>query len=158
MRRMHYLFLLPLLLAACVPPRVDNRGHIGIEDKLKSVTPGTSTQQDVMDLLGSPSTKSNFGETAWYYVSARKESVAFLEPEIKDQHVTRILFDASGTVDSVKEYSLKDQQNIEITQEITPTEGQQLGVWEQLLGNFGRFNKAGGYDGPHSTINRAPGH
>ncbi len=158
MRKLHPLFLVSLMmLTACVPPRVDNRGHVGIERKLTQITPGTSTEQDVMNVLGSPSTRSSFGEAAWYYVSAKKESVAFFKPEISDQKVTQIKFNESGIVTAVDHYSLKDRKDIQIAQEITPTEGQTLGLWEQILGNFGRFNNTQGYTGPRSSTNRAPG-
>lgn len=154
MRKLHYLILVSLLVACS--PRVDNRGHVNIESKLKNLSPN-ATQQEVLTLLGSPSTRSSFGKESWYYVSARKESTAFFKPEIADQKVTRITFNESGTIEKIDNYGLKDAKEVEVVEDITPTEGQQLGLWEQILGNFGRFNKPVGYTGPHSSTNRLPG-
>ncbi len=133
--------MLLILATACVPPRVDNRGHVDKANKLAAIHPGATNKQEVLSLLGSPSTASSFGDDAWYYISSRRESVAFFRPEVEEQHVTRIQFDASGVVKEVTRFDGKDSRELALAEDITPTEGQEIGLWEQLLGNFGRFNK-----------------
>ena len=143
-------FLLVLLvgpLTSC-SPRVDNRGYRDTQSRLEQITPDSSHKQDVLRLLGSPSTRSSFGMENWYYMAARRESVAFFKPEVVQQEVTRIAFNDSGLVTEVERYSLEDGRKVALVEDITPTEGQELGLWEQLLGNFGRFNKAPGKKAP----------
>ena len=129
-----------LMTASCAP-KVDEEGHIAITRSAEQLKAGASYKQDVVKLLGTPSTKSAFGDETWYYVSAHKESYAFLKPETKEQHVLRVAFDKNDMVTDVKEYSLKDSQDVTIAKRITPTEGQKLGLWEQMIGNLGKFNK-----------------
>lgn len=141
MRSVFLFFLLcACLTAGCAPPRVDARGHADLQRKAERIASGLS-KDEVLGLLGSPSTTSSFGPEAWYYVAARKESVAFLKPKIKEQSVLRILFDEEGRVAEVKTYGLKDSAKFSVAEEMTPTEGQKLGLWEQMLGNLGRFNR-----------------
>ncbi len=140
--KIHHLFALLLLLGvtACIPPQVENRGHVDALNRTKEIVEGTTSRDEVREMLGSPSVTNNFGEEVWYYIHKKKEAVAFLEPEITDQHVTRIVFDETGVVKKLEMRGLKDSQKVAIATETTATEGQQLGFFEQMLGNVGRFN------------------
>src|SRR5579872_4759820 len=84
-----------LLLAACV--RSETRGHLKEDEALSSIKPQVSTKDEVKKALGSPSSESSFGTPTWYYISTIRQSRAFFAPEIVDQHVTEIAFDAGGT-------------------------------------------------------------
>jgi len=134
------LAILASMLAAC-SPKVDNRGYVGEGAIRDQVTIGTSTRQDVLDTLGSPSSQSSFGEETWYYVSARKETVAFLKPEVEQQDVVRISFDQAGVVSKVESFDKNNAREFELVKRVTPTEGHTLGFFEQVLGNIGRFNR-----------------
>jgi outer membrane protein assembly factor BamE (lipoprotein component of BamABCDE complex) len=127
-----------LIMTSCI--NTITRGHLKEDEAVASVKVGTTTKDEALKLLGSPSSESSFGPTTWYYVSSIKQSRSIMKPEIIDQHVTEIAFDSSGVVSSLKEYSLKDSKDVEIATRTTPSEGQELGFFEQLLGNLGRFN------------------
>lgn len=139
-----------LFAIACTTPV--NHGHIRDEEALKTIKPGTTTKDEVQQALGSPSSESSFGLVTWYYVSSTKNVRSILAPKIKEQNVTEVAFDGSGVVSSVKEYTLADGKKLDIVKRVTPTEGQQLGFFEQALGNLGRFNKDDtGKPGRHSS-------
>ena len=129
-----------LVLLSCAP-KVDARGHVDAQKNMEKIVVGRSYRQDVMQLLGSPSTTSNFGEERWYYITAQKEAFGFMAPEVTKQQVTQVTFDADGMVTDVKKHQLNERRDIEITRDVTPTEGHELGFFEQLMGNVGRFNK-----------------
>ena len=113
---------------------------------------GTSTNKDVLELLGSPSSYSTFGDETWYYISSRKESLAFFKPKIVDQGAVSIVFDKQGVVRAVHKFTDKDREDIAISTEKTPTEGNHITIWQQLLGYLGRFNtEGGGMPGSHSN-------
>lgn len=123
---------------------MDARGH-GVNPRdLKQVIEGQSTKEDIEALLGSPSTTSTFGPETWFYISTTKERVGVFEAEVIKQRVLGILFDESGVVQEYAQYTLKDGKPVDVVQKTTPTEGHSLGVFEQLLGNVGRFNSPGG--------------
>jgi outer membrane protein assembly factor BamE (lipoprotein component of BamABCDE complex) len=137
----YFYVLLVLFLSACVPPMVNQRGHVDATAKrFKEVEIGVSTRDDVKARFGTPSLTNNFGNETWYYVGQRKEAVAFFDPQITKQHVTRIIYDNSGIVQKVEHYDVTDAQAVALSEEATPTEGQELGFVEQILGNVGRFN------------------
>jgi outer membrane protein assembly factor BamE (lipoprotein component of BamABCDE complex) len=128
---------LALIACATTVPR----GHLKEDEELTDIHVGSSTSGDVQKHLGSPSSKSTFGPSTWYYVSSIHQTRSILPTKVVDQHVIEIAFDASGVVKSVKQYGLADSKNIEVATDTTPTEGQKLGFFEQLLSNLGRFNK-----------------
>jgi len=121
-------------------PKVENGGYIREDDFKGKVLLGKSTKEDVRNNLGSPSAQSTFGDETWYYVTARKETVAFFKPEVVKQDVTEIAFDSKGIVSKINNYTKDDGEDIAIAKRTTPTEGHTMGFMEQVLGNLGRFN------------------
>lgn len=130
-----------VLLGACIS-QIDTRGHVEAQPILDQIKPGVTSREDVQRQFGSPSSQSNFGGETWYYISLQRERKAFFRPKTLDQDVTRIAFDTSGIVSAAEHYTLKDGEKITMVERTTPTEGHNLGMMEQLLGNLGRFNKA----------------
>lgn len=116
-------------------------GHTSIKHDASHIVVGESYKQDVVRWLGSPSSKSDFGDETWYYIAGTREAVGFMKPETTEQYVTRIQFDANDKVTLVENYTLKDGKEIALQKDITPTEGQNLGFWEQMVGNVGKFNR-----------------
>lgn len=138
-----------LLLLGCgqgevIEPIVDSRGYIADSELEKQLVVGMSSKEDVRALFGSPSTISTFGDESWYYIHATRERLAFFKPEITDQQVTRIYFDVNGYYSRLERYNQQDAETVQIVEETTPTAGQGLGFFEQILGNLGRFNRPPG--------------
>ncbi len=127
-------------LSGC-SPKVDNRGYVSSGGWKSQIKVGQTTRDDVQMTFGSPSSKSSFGTETWYYMSARKETTAFLKPEVVEQDVLRIEFDSAGIVSKAEAFDETSGQDVSVAKRTTPTEGHQLGFIEQLLGNIGRFNK-----------------
>ncbi|HEV7369497.1 outer membrane protein assembly factor BamE, partial [Arenibaculum sp.] len=75
-----------LALAAC-SPTVNTRGNLLEADRLAQVQPGTSTQDDVAALLGSPSSVGTFDPNVWYYIGQRTEKTAFFRPDVAERKV-----------------------------------------------------------------------
>lgn len=126
-------------LLAC-SPNVETRGHVRTPDWQQTIKPGQSTREDVAALMGSPSTISSFGDEVWYYMSAQRESIAFLKPEVADQEIIRIAFSPDGLVQQTGVIGKDGLKEIQSVKRETPTEGHEMTVLEQMVGNLGRFN------------------
>jgi outer membrane protein assembly factor BamE (lipoprotein component of BamABCDE complex) len=161
MKRVFQVLFCGVLLAvmgtqsACVPPRVNKSGHIDIARYRDMITPGKTVKGDLLNKLGTPSMTSSIGAETWYYVNETKEAVAFLAPDVTQQHVTRITFDEEGVVTEVKTYDKEQGRKVAIAEEQTPTAGAELGFFEQILGNVGRFNPGG--QGRGGAVSRGRG-
>ena len=131
-----------LLLASCTPI-IDKRGHSLDDADFAQIILGQTSQDDVRALLGSPSATSEFGDSTWYYIAERKETVGVYAPEVAEQNTIAIHFDDDKHVTTIDHYTLKDGEPVTIVSKQTPTEGQTLGFFEQMMGNVGRFTGAG---------------
>jgi outer membrane protein assembly factor BamE (lipoprotein component of BamABCDE complex) len=128
-------------LAACAPT-IDQRGNLPEPDRVAQIRPGTTTREQVVRILGTPSSTGVFDDKNWYYISRRTKQVAFLDPDVLDQQVYIVNFDDKGVVRGVDHKDLKDGQDIAPAPGATPAPGRELTFLEQVLGNVGRFNKS----------------
>ena len=130
-----------ILVAGC-QGRIDVRGNLPDPDLLQDIELGHITKNEVVELLGSPSSISPFSGDTWYYISERTKSVAFFEPEILERKVIAIMFDQSGVARKLKSYGIEDARRIQMVERTTPTAGRELTILKQLFGNIGRFEGA----------------
>jgi outer membrane protein assembly factor BamE (lipoprotein component of BamABCDE complex) len=131
--------LATLALVACVP-QVSNHGYRLDEASLEQIEPGRTSREQVLQLLGSPSSLTTFDGSVWYYVSQRTERMSFYQEQVVNQDVVAIAFDDQGTVTSVDRHGLDQAHEISLVDRETPTSGSELTVFEQFIGNIGRFN------------------
>ena len=130
-----------LLIATACSSSQHERGYVFSKQSLAYVKEGESTKQDVLRALGSPSSMSNFEVERWHYVSKSTEVTSVLDPEITEQRTVSIEFDADGIVKKVENRSKDDLREVDIVERETESEGNSVSAIEQLLGNFGKFNK-----------------
>ncbi len=130
--------LAPALLA-CAPDITTHGYHVD-EAALAQIQPGRTTRDEVTQLLGSPSSLATFDDSLWYYVSQRTERKSFYQDHVIDQSVIAVAFDGGGVVQSVERRGLGDAHEVALVDRETPTSGKEMNVFQQFLGNIGRFN------------------
>jgi outer membrane protein assembly factor BamE (lipoprotein component of BamABCDE complex) len=141
---------LAVSLGGCGVASVNQRGNLPEPDKIAQIQAGTTTRDQVVKILGTPSSTSVFSDKTWYYISRKTKQVAFLNPDVLDQQVFVINFDGSGVVNGVDRKELKDGREIEPAPGATPAPGRELTFVEQILGNIGRFSRGSRGDGDSS--------
>ena len=127
-------------VAGCAT-KLANRGNHLDPLKLAEIKLGKQTREEVSELLGSPSSRTTFGNDTWYYISNRTETFAFFTPEVIERHVVMIRFGADGKVSKIENFELDDGQDVQLVKRTTPTHGTEMTVIEQVVGNLGRFKK-----------------
>jgi outer membrane protein assembly factor BamE (lipoprotein component of BamABCDE complex) len=133
-------------LAGCAAD-AEQRGDLPERSALSQIHPGATTRDQVVQLLGSPSSTGVFDANSWYYISKETKQVSFLAPDVVDQQVYVINFDGGGVVRSVEHKTLRDAENVPMAPGATPAPGRELTFMEQVLGNLGRFNQGGSSSG-----------
>ena len=147
-------FLIALLAVLPLCACIKNTAFVGYtfkNEKLDQIKPGQTSQSYVKNTLGTPSVVSNYGTNVWYYIGSEYETVAFLDPKIKNQKIVAIGFDGDNRVSSVREYSKKDAVDIKMISETTKTQDRDASVLGELLGNVGRFNSDSSKPKPKTT-------
>src|SRR3954453_10441258 len=152
--RLPVLALAVAAVAGC-GASVDQRGNLPEPDKLAEIRPGATTRDQVVKILGTPSSIGVFDDKNWFYISRKTKQFAFLNPDVMDQQVYVVHFDGNGVGGGVDGRELADGRDIEPVPGATPAPGRELTFLEQVLGNLGRFNKSGGGSGEPEA--KAPG-
>ncbi len=159
----HWCFVLAAMSAAGAiagcSPAVDQRGNLPTQDKVGEIHAGATTKDEVVKLLGTPSSVSVFNnDKSWYYISRRTAQTAFFDPDVLDQQVYIVDFDDQGVVKAVDHKILQDGKEITPVARATPAPGRELSFLEQLIGNLGKFNSggSGASKGGSSTPGRSP--
>lgn len=134
---------LALMVSAC-SPTTNVQGYVVDQRLVDAIRPGVDDHTSVKSMLGTPSITGNFDDKRWYYVSRTTEQLAFFKPEVLEQQVLVVNFDDKGYVQEVKKIGLADARAINPASGETPTRGRELGFWEQIFGNIGRFGGGGG--------------
>ena len=134
-----YLFIALVFLSASCSPIVENRGYVFDEKLLEQIKVNETISNDVMDILGSPSTTSAIDASTWYYIYSKAETVAFYHPTVTDRRVLAVSFDDDNKVNNLKYYGLEEGKIISYVDRTTPTRGRELTVLQQLFGNLGRL-------------------
>ena len=134
-----YLFIVLVFLSASCSPIVENRGYVFDEKLLDQIKVNETISNDVMDILGSPSTTSAIDASTWYYVYSKAETVAFYHPKVTDRKVLAVSFGDDNKVNNLKYYGLEEGKIISYVDRTTPTRGRELTVLQQLFGNLGRL-------------------
>ena len=98
-----------LALAACGGmTEILQRGYVLPEGALEQVPVG-ATQEQVLIVLGTPSTVATVNGDAFYYISQKAQrSAAFMPHEVVDQRVIAVYFDKQRRVSRLANYGVKD--------------------------------------------------
>lgn len=123
-----------LAAAACTGSFTQNysHGYVFDEASLEQVPPGSS-QEQVLLVLGTPSTVATVSGEVFYYISQKAERTAFLDPKVTDQRVLAVYFDQTRRVERIANYGLKDGKVFDFISRTTPTGGADQNLIRQIL-------------------------
>src|SRR5215467_10817033 len=127
-----------LALAACGSTTEPlQRGYVLPEGALEQVPVG-ATQEQVLIVLGTPSTVATVNGDAFYYISQKAQrSAAFMPHEVVDQRVVAVYFDKDRRVTRLANYGVKDGKIFDFLSQTTPTGGQELSYIRNIFKNVG---------------------
>ncbi|KAA2238016.1 outer membrane protein assembly factor BamE [Salinarimonas soli] len=128
---------------ACVVGEEFQRGYLLDEQAFASVKPGQDAQQ-VLQILGTPSTVSTVGNRSWYYISQRStRRVQFMNDTVVDQRVAAVYFTKNLKVERVALYGLQDGRVFDFVSRTTPTGGSDQNFVGQLFRGVASLNPFG---------------
>ena len=109
------IIVILILLTTSCSPIVENRGYVFDEKLLDQIKVNETISNDVMDILGSPSTTSAIDSSTWYYIYSKAETVAFYHPTVTDRRVLAISFGDNNKVNNLKYYGLEEGKIISVS-------------------------------------------
>jgi len=119
------------------------RGYQLDENAVNQVKKGMSAEQ-VLQILGTPSTVSTVGNKNWYYISQRsRRTLQFMGEQVIDQRVTAVYFDNNLRVERVGLYGIQDGKVFDFISRTTPSGGEESSFLGQILKGTNSFNPFG---------------
>jgi outer membrane protein assembly factor BamE (lipoprotein component of BamABCDE complex) len=119
-------------LAGCAGEQFQ-KGYILPQGALEQIPIGAS-QDQVLIVMGTPSTVATLNGEVFYYISQRAErKVAFMPQHITDQRVIAIYFDKNRQVIRLANYGLKDGKIFDFISRTTASGGQEISYLAPLF-------------------------
>lgn len=150
------LIALTAVLAACGSPRVTTNGFLYSGLDLSFLENEGTTCEEVYTALGTPTavrhfTGEPFGNDAWFYIGQRVSYYAFFSPEVIEQRVLMVRFDAqidaevsicgdNPTVVEAADFSENAFRNMAFNPDATVVVGNTRTLLQELFGDIGRFS------------------
>jgi outer membrane protein assembly factor BamE (lipoprotein component of BamABCDE complex) len=124
--------LLGASLAGCAGEQFQ-KGYILPPGALEQIPIGAS-QDQVLIVMGTPSTVATLDGEVFYYISQRSERmVAFMNQKVVDQRVIAVYFDKNRRVRRLANYGLQDGKIFDFISRTTPTSGQEMNYLTPLF-------------------------
>jgi outer membrane protein assembly factor BamE (lipoprotein component of BamABCDE complex) len=132
MRTAAAVALVCVALGACTGEQFQ-KGYILPPGALEQIPIGAS-QDQVLIVMGTPSTVATLDGEVFYYISQRAERpVMFMNQKVVDQRVIAIYFDKNRQVRRLANYGLKDGRIFDFISRTTPTSGQEMSYLTPLF-------------------------
>jgi outer membrane protein assembly factor BamE (lipoprotein component of BamABCDE complex) len=125
------------LLGACADQGIGQRGWVYDDRSLEQIKTGSSAEQVVL-VLGTPSTTSTVGGKTYYYISQKvSQPLQFMPEKITDQRVVAVYLDKNNKVERIANYGMKDGVIFDFISRTTPTGGGDGSVLGSLFRRIG---------------------
>jgi len=123
------ILLLFLFTLNCSTNKVSkNHGFKLLEQKFEKISINQTNKNDIISLIGPPSTKSDFNENKWFYIERRKTNQSLMKLGIKKIEKNNILmveFDKRGILKDKKLFDLNNMNDIKYVKAYTSKEFKQ---------------------------------
>ncbi len=120
-------------LGGCFTGEQFQKGYILPPGALEQIPIGAS-QDQVLIVMGTPSTVATLNGEVFYYISQRAERpVAFMNQRVVDQRVIAIYFDKNRQVQRLANYGMQDGKIFDFISRTTPTSGQEMSYLTPLF-------------------------
>jgi outer membrane protein assembly factor BamE (lipoprotein component of BamABCDE complex) len=132
--RAAWLLILALgLVPAGCAGETFQRGYMLPDGALQQIPLGAS-QEQVLIVLGTPSTVATVSGEAFYYISQRAvRPISFMQTKVVDQRVIAVYFDRNRKVQRLAEYGVKDGKIFDFISRTTPTGGSDMSILNGLF-------------------------
>jgi outer membrane protein assembly factor BamE (lipoprotein component of BamABCDE complex) len=102
--------------------QVYQHGYMLQQGALEQVPIG-ATQEQVLIVLGTPSTVATISGEVFYYISQQAKQTSFLPQTESDRRVIAVYFDRSRRVERLANYGIKDGKIFDYVSRTIPTGG-----------------------------------
>ena len=126
--RIFFIFLFLFTLNCSTNKVSNNHGFSSLQDKFEKISINKSNKNDILNIIGPPSSVSNFNNNKWFYFERMKRNQSLFKLGIKKIQKNDILivkFNNKGILDYKKILKLDDMNDIDFSKDITEKDYEQ---------------------------------
>ena len=125
MKNLFIFLLITLFISACTLKKVQKHHGVHVlNKKQEKLIINKSNKNDILVLLGAPSTKSTFDKNIWIYIERKTNNSTlkrYGKEEIIVNNVLLLKINSKGLLERKDFYDLQNMQDVEFTKKITDT-------------------------------------
>ena len=134
------LLLILFFITACSSNKVSkNHGFISLENKLEDIVINKSNKNDIIEIIGNPSTISKFDSNKWFYIERQQKNQTLFKLGIKKLSKNNILiieFNKRGLVQNKKLVKLDDMNKLKYVKKVTTKDFEQNNTLYNIFSSF----------------------
>ena len=121
---MKFFFIIALIFVlSCSTNKVNNNhGVLLLNNKFNKIVVDKSNSNDILNLLGPPSTKSSFDTNIWIYIERKKTNQSIFKlgkQKIEKNNVLVLELNNKGILAKKKLYDLEDMNDYKFVEKVT---------------------------------------
>ena len=120
MKKLFIFFIISLFISACTLKKVQkHHGVHFLDKKQEKLKVNRSNKNDIIKLLGSPSTKSTFDNDLWIYIERKTDNSSltkFGSEKIIVNNVLLLEINSMGLLEKKEFLNLKNMQNLKFSE------------------------------------------
>ena len=113
-----------------------NHGFKSLETKFEKIVINQTNKNDIIDLIGPPSTKSDFNKNKWFYIESRKTNQSLFKlgkKKIEKNNILMVEFNNRGILTNKKIFDMDDMNEIKYVKSLTHKEFKQNNFLYNIL-------------------------
>ena len=137
--RIFFVFLFLFTLNCSSNKVSNNHGFKSLQEKFKKITINKTNKNDMLKIIGPPSSVSNFNKNKWFYIERMKTNQSIFKLGIKKINKNNILiveFNNKGILKNKKILKLNDMNDIEYVKAITEKDFKQNNILFNILSSL----------------------
>jgi len=137
--RIFFVFLFLFTLNCSSNKVSNNHGFKSLQEKFKKITINKTNKNDMLKIIGPPSSVSNFNMNKWFYIERMKTNQSIFKLGIKKINKNNILiveFNNKGILKDKKILKLNDMNDIKYVKAITEKDFKQNNILFNILSSL----------------------
>ncbi|MDB9979493.1 outer membrane protein assembly factor BamE [Candidatus Pelagibacter sp.] len=126
MRKLFIFIIISLFISACTLKKVEkHHGVHFLNKKQEKLTVNQSNKNDILKLLGPPSTKSTFDNDLWIYIESKKDNSSlakFGSEKIITNNVLLLEINNKGLLENKEFLDLVNMQDLKFAEQTTESQ------------------------------------
>ena len=120
------LIFIFLFIISCSSNRLsNNHGLMSLQAKYDKIIINKTNKNDILKIIGPPSSISNFDKSRWFYIETKKTNQSLFKlgiQKIEKNNILIVKFDNKGILNQKKILDLNDMNDVKYVKKITSKE------------------------------------